>query len=92
VTLLAKVESVFSIRGRGAVVAVIWLSDLRVKAGDPVQLRSADGQVRDTRINGIELIQKPGVECEAAFLLPGDIPSDAIAKGTEIWVAAGPSL
>lgn len=85
--LLAKVESVFSIRGRGAVVAVIWLSDLRVKAGDLVQLRSADGQVRDTCINGVELIKKAGADCQAAFLLPGDFPSNVIAEGTEIWLS-----
>jgi hypothetical protein len=73
VLLIAKVESFFTLTGRGAVIVPIWLSDLRVKVGDPVQLRSPNGRVKDTRIAGVELLKPTNGECRTAFLLSREI-------------------
>jgi translation elongation factor EF-Tu-like GTPase len=68
VPLVAKVESFFRISGRGAVIVPAWVSDLKVKAGDTIQLRSSNGRVRDTRIAGVELLRRADGGCRSAFL------------------------
>jgi hypothetical protein len=91
VPLIAKVESFFMISGRGAVIVPVWLSDFRVKAGDPVQLRSPNGQVKNTRIAAVELLKPEDGECRIALLLSREImlTKDEVGEGTEIWVSGG---
>ena len=55
--LLGKVESVFSIPGRGTVIVPIWQSDVKVRAGDAIQFRSSDGQIRNARITAVEFLK-----------------------------------
>jgi hypothetical protein len=90
VKLLGRVESVFEIPGRGAVIAVVWLSDLKVRNGDPIQLRDPGGRATNTNILSVEsLNQGPGKSRRTAFLLPGDVAKREIAEGDEIWVEEG---
>jgi hypothetical protein len=84
---LGRVESVFEIAGRGAVIVVDWLSDRRVRNGDPIQLRAPGGCVTDTIILAVEsLNQGPGKGRRSAFRLPGDVAKREIAEGDEVWV------
>jgi hypothetical protein len=85
VRLLAKIESVFNLRGRSVVVIPVRLSDLKVRVGDSVQVRAPDGQSWDTRIAGTELVK--GEDGWAALLLTRDVEGDEIVMGTEIWLA-----
>jgi hypothetical protein len=88
VKLLGRVESVFEIPGRGAVIAVVWLSDLKVRNGDPIQLRAPSGRATNTTILSVEsLSQGSGKSRRTAFLLPGDVAKREITEGDEIWVA-----
>jgi thiamine monophosphate synthase len=75
------------ISGRGAVIVPVWLSDIRIKAGDAIQLRSP-GRVKDTRIAAVELLKQAGGEGRTAFLLSREIviARDELVEGTEIWV------
>jgi len=86
VKLLAKVEHVFTISGRGVVVLPVWLSDLKIKVGDHVQLRAPGGQVRNTRIDGVEMAKQVG-GCRVAFILACDVEKEDIVEGMEIWVS-----
>jgi len=90
VKLLGRVESVFEIPGRGAVIAVVWLSDLKVRKGDPIQLRAPGGRSTNTVILSVEsLNQGPDESRRTAFLLPPDVAKREIAAGDEIWVVEG---
>ena len=85
--LLGKVESVFSIPGRGTVIVPTWLSDLKVKVGDAIQLRSSDGQTKSTRTIALEFL-KTETGSRAGFMLGNDVQKDEIADRAEIWLAA----
>jgi translation elongation factor EF-Tu-like GTPase len=91
VRLAAKVESFFRISGRGAVIVPAWVSDCKVKAGDSIQLRSANGRVRDTQIVSVELLKQTDGGSRAAFLLAPGITGDEITEGTEIWLIDMPT-
>lgn len=84
--LLGKVESVFRISGRGAVVVLARLSDLRIKIGDRVQLRTPEGCIGDGPIAGIEFMKRENGPCCEALLLRGGAASVEIPKDAEIWV------
>jgi translation elongation factor EF-Tu-like GTPase len=84
--LLGKVETVFSIPGRGTVIVPIWQSDLKVKVRDVIQLRITNGQIRNTRIIAVELL-KTEEGSRAGFMLPNDVPKNEVAEGAEIWLA-----
>jgi translation elongation factor EF-Tu-like GTPase len=86
---LSTVEDTFSISGRGCVVvpAVPRSSlDFRLRAQDPIQLRTPDGRVLDTYVAGIEMICGPKVVDPIAFLLPENVTQQDVPKGTEIWL------
>jgi len=91
VRLVAKVESFFRISGRGAVIVPAWVSDFKIKAGDSIQLRSANGRVRDTQIASVELLKQAHGDSRMAFLLVPGIATDEISEGTEIWLADPPT-
>jgi hypothetical protein len=85
VTLFAKVESVFQIPGRGTAVVPALLSNLCVRAGSLIQLRTPGGQVRETHVASVELIS--GLEkSRLAFMLPRDVAKQDVPEGTEIWL------
>jgi hypothetical protein len=85
--LLAKVETVFSVPGRGIVIVPAGLPDLKVRDGDQVQLRVPNGCTRDTCITAVESMnQGPGKPRRPAFMLPLGIEKHEIVEGTEIWL------
>jgi len=84
---LAKLEGAFTIPGRGCVVvpAALTNPDLRVKAGDVVQLRGANG-CQDAQITAVEWLVRRDNGCRFGFLLSGTIDCSQIGLDTEIWV------
>lgn len=92
--LLSTVEDTFSISGRGCVLvpAVPRSSlDFRLRAKDPIQLRTPDGRILDTYVAGIEMLCGPAVKDQMAFLLPKNVTEQDVPKGTEIWLPQGSS-
>ncbi len=79
-------ESVFSIGGRGTVIATIRRSDGAVRCGDKIQLRRPDGSSIDSEILQIELIKKVKGQCQEAYMVPGHLPPTKVPIGTEIWL------
>jgi len=86
VTLLAKVEAVFTVTGRGVVVVPAFLTEYRAHSGEPVQLRRADGHVRNTNIFSVESLNLGSGKRRPAFMLASDIAKTDIAEGDEIWI------
>jgi hypothetical protein len=86
VRLLAKVDSVFTLSGRGSVLATIRCSTDPVRRGDKIQLRPASGEVIDCEILAIELIKKVEGPCQEAYMVPGHLPQTRVPVGTEIWL------
>ena len=85
---LGRVETVFSVATRGTVIIPIWLSsDLKVRNGDPIQLRAPDGQIKNTRITSVEFVKRERESCQYAFMLPKDVAKSEVAEGAEIWLA-----
>jgi len=89
--LFAKVETSFEIegRGRGCVIVPAFLADLRVRVGDPIQLRTPDGRVKDTHITAVEFLSGLD-ETRLSFMLPRDIMNQDIPEATEIWLSEIP--
>jgi translation elongation factor EF-Tu-like GTPase len=83
---LGNIEIIFTIQGRGTVIVPIWHSDVKVKVGDRVHLRSSDGRIRDTKIAGVEMLKPVSEKCRAAFILARDVRKGEIAEGMEIWL------
>jgi hypothetical protein len=84
---LSNIESKFTVSARGCVVVPVALTDpeLRVKAGDAIQLRSPSSCM-DARIKQIEWLKTgPGLS-RLGFLLPEEIKESQIPPETEIWV------
>ena len=84
---LSKVEIVFSVPTRGCVVVPIALTDpnLRVKAGDAVQLRGPNGCL-DVHVGAIEWLTRRDEGCRFGLLLAEDIDCSKIGPDAEIWV------
>ena len=88
---LAKVEETFEIRTRGCVIVPATpASDFRLRALDPVQLRTPDGHALDTHIASVELLSGPQVKGRMALLLPEGVTKQDVPIGTEIWLISTP--
>ena len=87
-TFFTRVQEVFEINGHGTVLVLPkeWGSDVRIRIGDNIQLRTPEGKVFDTRIHGVELVKTTDKGCVGAITLPGEISSSDIPKLTEIWL------
>jgi hypothetical protein len=85
--LLSKIENAFTVRGRGCIVVPVALTnpDLRVRAGDAVQLRGPN-LCLDAHVAAIEWITRRDNGCRFGFLLSGDIDCSQIGMNAEIWV------
>ena len=83
--LLAKLESVFPVSGRGAVVLPAFLAECPVGAGEPIQLRIPGGPFRNMHISAAEIASGSG-KSRLAFMLPCDIAKQDVPEGTEIWL------
>jgi hypothetical protein len=84
---LSKIEAAFTVPKRGCAVVPVNLTDrdLRVKAGDAVQIRGPNGRL-DARIGSIERLVRRDNGCCIAFLLLGDIDRSQIGPAAEIWI------
>jgi translation elongation factor EF-Tu-like GTPase len=86
VTLVATIEDIFTITGRGVVVVPALLSECRVRSGDPIQLRRSDGTVKNTSIFSVESLNLGSGKRRPAFMLAHNIAKEDIAEGDEIWI------
>ena len=84
--LLAKVEAVFSISGRGVVVIPSFLSEHRLRSGEPIQLRGSSGKAISTAIFSVESANMGSGMRRPAFLLTRDVAREDIVEGDEIWI------
>jgi hypothetical protein len=85
-TFFIRVHKVFEIPSRGVVLVLPkdWGSDLRIRVGDRIQLRTPEARVFDTRIHAVELI-KTTDGCLAGIMLPREIAKSEIPTQAEIW-------
>jgi len=83
----SKVETAFNVPSRGCVVVPVVHTnpDLRVKAGDAVQLRGPNGCL-DTRISSVEWLTRHDGGCHLGFLLSTKIDCSEFGANTEIWI------
>ena len=87
-TFFTKVQDVFEITVAVLVLVLPkdWGTDLRIRIGDKIQLRTPDGSIFTTRVYGVELVKKVNDHCVAGIMLPGEISRSDIPKQTEIWL------
>lgn len=92
-TLLAKVQDSIelpsSVKSYRCVI-VIKLLGGRIRVKDPIQLRTPDGQVRDTYIAGFEhlkysLLGPPPDKDRIGICLPRELTKEDVPPGTEVW-------
>jgi hypothetical protein len=85
---LSKIEATFTVPTRGCVIVPVALTDpeLRVKAGDVIQLRSPGGCV-DARIKQIEWLTGFQGTSRFGFLLSEEVSHSQISLEAEIWIA-----
>jgi hypothetical protein len=86
---LSKVESTFTVFGRGLVlIPEEPATDFRIRVGTPIELRTADGRSITTHITGVELLKPSTGRCGMAILITREIGKDEVPLGTEIWYVA----
>lgn len=87
--LLLKVEDVFYISGRGCVIVPAIPEDLdfRIRAKDPIELRTPESRVLQTHVASIELAKpQDGSPCRMTIMLPPDVAKQDVPTGTEVWL------
>jgi hypothetical protein len=88
--LVGRVFDTFEIKGRGVVVATDTTyeqlpRDLKLKIGDPIELRVGTEVVLRTRIVGIEHCDPWSPKHTFAFLLPRELSKADVPIGSEVW-------
>jgi translation elongation factor EF-Tu-like GTPase len=83
---LGTIEIIFTVQGRGTVIVPIWHSDVKIRVGDRIHLRSSDGRIRDTKIAGVEMLKPVSEKCRASFILAPDVQKAEVTEGMEIWL------
>ena len=91
--LLAKVKDVFTISGRGVVVAIEFISQTgKVRVGDRARLQNSDGTTIDTHVLAVEFVCNPGshyhprTPCQTGLMLGAELEKDKIQLGAEIYI------
>jgi hypothetical protein len=84
---LSKMGAAFTVATRGCVIVPLAFTnpDLRVKAGDAVQLRSPTACL-DAHIKAIERLTRRDNGVHVGFLLSEEVDCSQIPSGAEIWV------
>ena len=89
---LFTVEEAFQISGRGCVLVPRHGEEPAVRSvrvGDPIRLVKPDGEVTDTQIAGIEMLnfggRKPPEKGFAPILLPAPLTKDEVPSGTRVY-------
>lgn len=88
--LIGKVVETFEIKGRGVVVATDTTyeqlpNELRLKIGDPLELRLNGKVVLSTNVAGIEHCDPWSPKHNFAFLIPRDLTKADVPIGSEVW-------
>lgn len=88
--LVGKVFDTFEIKGRGIVVATDTTyeqlpRELKLRVGDPVELRIGGAVVLQTKIVGIEHCDPWSPTHTFGFLLPRDLSKADVPIGSEVW-------
>jgi len=86
---IGRVAELLELPGRGVAVITDTAfeqlpSELRLKIGDPVELRHA-AEVLRTKVVGIEHCDPWSPKQKFCILLPSDVTKDAITIGSEVW-------
>lgn len=90
---VGRVAELFEISGRGAVVVIDTSyeqlpQDLCLKIGDSVDFRNGTEVTLKSTVTGIEHCDPWTPRQKFAFLLPRDVPKDAVPVGSEVWTTA----
>jgi hypothetical protein len=89
---VATIDAVFSIDGRGTVIALPkedqWMLDPKEKIykHERIQIRRIDGRILSTFIKEIEVVNRGRDQGGIAFCLPSSITADEILPGSELWL------
>jgi len=66
-------------------------SDVKVHIKDPIQLRTPNGDTRNSHIAGFERASGPNVDrTKTAIVLPPDTSKQDVHRGTEMWLLTAP--
>ena len=87
-TFLFKIEQAFEISGRGRVIVptIVEGDDFKIRPQDAIQLRTPEGNIRDTHIVAVEFLKPEVGMCRMGVLLPTDVADTDVPKGTDVWL------
>jgi hypothetical protein len=86
--LLFKIVDTFWLERIGLVVAVNAKSaDVRLRAGDLLELRRPDGSQLKTEVAAIPHVRPYYPDRPFSFSLPGGVQKGDVPIGTEVWAA-----
>src|SRR5688500_11741194 len=89
---VATIDTVFSIDGRGTVIALPnedqWTLDPneQIHRRERIQIRTRSGGCVSTFIRDIEVINRGHDRGSVAFILPRSITPEDIPAGSELWL------
>ncbi|MGH9648594.1 MAG: hypothetical protein ACRD4E_17450 [Bryobacteraceae bacterium] len=88
-TLLAKVQDSFQIGSKCVIVFKFVTENGRIRVKEQIQLRTPDGQVKETYIAAIAHVKRsplsPVDRSIGTVSLPQDVTKQDVPPGTEIW-------
>jgi hypothetical protein len=88
--LLFKIVYTFWLERIGLVVAVDAKSaDVRLRAGDPLELRRPDGSRLETAVAAVPHVSPYHPDRPFSFSLPEGVRKGDVPVGTEVWAAEG---
>jgi len=87
---ILDIEDVFSIEGRGLVLAALWVPSCEeeIHNGDKVELRAKSGERLRTNIKAIEMISALPTSdgrVPIALMMADILPTTIGTRGTEVW-------
>jgi hypothetical protein len=87
---IGRVAELFQIPGRGVTVITdtSWGDlpvDLRLKIGDPIEIRTGDSAIFRTVVAGIERFSPYTTRTKFSILLPQDVCKDSVPIDSELW-------
>ena len=87
----STIEDNFEVPKRARVIVLQQsTTDLQVRRGSAIQLRTPSGRTLDTQIIAIEMIKKVG-GCRLGICLPVEFKKEDVPEGTEVWLFDQPN-
>jgi hypothetical protein len=75
------------IGGNYVISFILFAENLKLRIGDPIQIRTSDGQLQDAQVAGIETVPD-GIQGERrTAILVRQVELPVIPPGTELWLA-----